>query len=213
MRSQWFIWALAAGVGVFILMIFNYQGKQDSVSLSEIFPDQDREAKTENIEYEFVDAPRKSEPSEAAVVAQPVIPIRPSQPVAPKVVVPSEPLPVRRAPAAQPNIQSVQTTRRAPPAPAPTSVPVRAPASIQSSDTVNAPYTIQIASFKDIESAEVALKGIKAAGHQGYIVSKELAGKGTFYRIYVGQYQTKEEANQKLSEIKQAYSSSFVISP
>jgi cell division septation protein DedD len=239
MRGQWFIWALAAAVGIFVLVIFNYQGQQDSVSLTEIFPDQSgEEDKTENIEYEFVDAPQEPAEVEVPAVAEPPVKVAPkpverrpevaahsvtparSQPVSPPIsqppaavarttspqTVPAKPVPARTVPAAQ-----SASPARVTPSPAPAAQ--SAPTEVIPADSLNTAFTIQVASFKDLPSAEVALKGIKAAGHPAYIVSKDLGAKGTYFRIYVGKYDTKEEANQKLSELKPKYDSSFIISP
>src|SRR5438552_8069510 len=74
MGRQWFMWILIAIIGVSVLVILNYQDKKDSVSLSDIFPEQDKTAKKENIEYEFVDTPKSTVPSEAPAIAQPNLP-------------------------------------------------------------------------------------------------------------------------------------------
>ena len=211
MRGQWFIWALVAAVGIFVLVIFNYQGQQDSLSLSDIFSDYDKESqedKIDNIEYEFVDAPKESIPPNIPVLVSPVEPAPVAKPVSQQL---AQPVPVSKVPDAvkvSPAVSKPVDFGKAT-----SNTPIISKSVIPSADTVNAPFTIQIASFKDRESAEVTLKGIQAAGHSAYVVSKDLGAKGTWYRIYVGKFQTKEEANQKLSEIKPNYSSSFVISP
>jgi cell division septation protein DedD len=237
MRNQWFIWLLVAGVGIFVLFLFNYQNKEDSISLSEIFPDQNKgKADTDNIEYEFVNEP-KAKPAQPA-------PAKPTQPPVKQVQAPvaEEPQPVATAPskpaapalaqAPQPQAVSPKIAEKPktiafgkvnpyesqPESPVQVAKAKPAPQTTQSRPQTQAPaarkgaYTIQIASYLDRRSAEVALKGIQAAGQPAYIASKDLGGgKGTRYRIYIGQYDTKTQANEKLSEVKTKYPGSFVI--
>jgi cell division septation protein DedD len=76
-----------------------------------------------------------------------------------------------------------------------------------------AAYTIQIASFKDKKRAEEALVGIQAKVPSAYIASRDLGEKGVWYRIYAGQFERQNDAEVTLSDIKQNYDSSFIISP
>lgn len=74
-------------------------------------------------------------------------------------------------------------------------------------------YTVQIASFKDKKRADEALVGIKAKVPSAYMASRDLGEKGIWYRIYAGQFEQRSEAEVTLSDIKQNYDSSFIISP
>ena len=243
MRNQWFIWILVAGVGVFVLFVFNYQSKQDSISLTEIFPDQ----KDSDIEYEFVkDGTKEAVPAKTQAMAQP------AQPAQPKVQLPTQSVDqVTSQPQAQSQTQIASAAKTAPsataaapvkrvrqfgkvnewttiseePAPAVKVARAQTPARVESpaqtesaraaspSPRGNVPYTIQISSYNDRQSAEVALKGIQAAGYPAYIGARDLGAKGTKYRIYVGKYQSKAEADQSLSQLKGKYRDSFIISP
>jgi len=74
-------------------------------------------------------------------------------------------------------------------------------------------YTVQIASFKDQKKATEALIKIRAQVPSAYISSRDLGEKGVWYRIYAGQFELRSEAELTLSDIKQTYDSSFIISP
>jgi cell division septation protein DedD len=77
----------------------------------------------------------------------------------------------------------------------------------------NAPFTIQVGSFKTRAAAETSLKRVLEKGYEGYVVSKDLGAQGTWHRIYVGTFQTRSQAEQGLTKIKADYPSSFIISP
>ena len=252
MRNQWFIWILVVAVGVFVLYIFNYQNKQDSVSLTEIFPDKNKD--DADIEYEFVGSEKAKEPVAspaapakvaAAPVAQSAQPAQTARLTQPTLQSQVQSQAKAQEPQAQPHVASSGktaspqaasvkrvrqfgkvnewvTVTEQEPAPAPVakvqsvargaSSPVTVKTESASSRT-NVPFTIQIGSYNDRQSAEVALKGIQAAGYPAYIGTRDLGAKGTKYRIYVGKYQSKAEANQSLSELKGKYRESFIISP
>jgi cell division septation protein DedD len=76
-----------------------------------------------------------------------------------------------------------------------------------------AAYTIQIASFKDKKRAEEALAAIRAKVPSAYVAARDLGSKGTWYRIYAGQFQGRNEAEISLNDIQKNYDSSFIISP
>ncbi len=243
MRNQWFIWVLVAAVGVFVLFIFNYQRKADSVALTEIFPDQ---SKDQDVEYEFVDSKKEAVPAQVSVAVNPQPAVKatpqvaqvPSQTVSPTQTVPAESSTntPSLASAAQANV-SVTTVAKKNAGPKKidfgkvesnaepriesksrtssrvANIPSTVSKSSNLSSRKNVSYTIQVASYNDRQSAEVALRGFQATGQQAYIGTRDLGAKGTKYRIYIGQYQTKSEANEKLSELKPKYQGSFVIAP
>jgi len=86
----------------------------------------------------------------------------------------------------------------------------------QQKDTIDLnkiPFTIQVASFKERKAAESTLATIKAKNYNAYIVTRNLREKGTWHRIYIGRYDTKEEAEENLLQVKADYKNSFIISP
>ena len=76
---------------------------------------------------------------------------------------------------------------------------------------MKANYTVQIASFKEKKSAEKALTDIQIKVPSAYIASRNLGTKGTWYRIYAGQFELRNQAEVALSDIKQNFDSSFII--
>jgi len=74
-------------------------------------------------------------------------------------------------------------------------------------------YTVQMASFKDKKKAEQALIQIRTKVPSAYISTQDLGNKGVWHRIYAGQFKLQSEAEVTLSDIKQNYDSSFIISP
>lgn len=57
-------------------------------------------------------------------------------------------------------------------------------------------YTIQVGSFPKVEEAREQLHAIEALGLEPQLHSAQVKGKGQWFRIYIGQYATKEEADQ-----------------
>ena len=59
-------------------------------------------------------------------------------------------------------------------------------------------YTIQVASFPEKESAQKLLGELKNKKWNAFMESAEIPGKGTYWRVYVGKYSTKEQAQKAL---------------
>lgn len=55
-------------------------------------------------------------------------------------------------------------------------------------------FTLQLSSFKEKVEAQSFLADMKIAGYRAYLVEAEVEGKGTFYRVRFGHYQTYEDA-------------------
>jgi len=72
-------------------------------------------------------------------------------------------------------------------------------------------YSIQVLSSKDRAATEKVLEKIKAKGHSGMIVTKDLGEKGIWHRINVGSFATKKEAEDYLPSVKNDYKDSFII--
>jgi cell division protein FtsN len=63
-------------------------------------------------------------------------------------------------------------------------------------------YTIQVGSFTSLDKAEEAGKLLKAKGLNGQIVVREVGGT-RYYRLRIGPYENKEEAEKFLSWVKE----------
>lgn len=77
----------------------------------------------------------------------------------------------------------------------------------------NFPYTIQIASTRGQKDAERLLANILKKGHAGYIAQRDLGSKGMWYRVYIGRFMSKVEAENHLKKIQKDFPSAFVILP
>lgn len=183
MKNQWPIWMFIFGVIVIVLYTFISQGNNSSIALSEVMS-KDAIDNMPDIEYEFVsDSPAQPVVKEEATI----------KPLA--LTVPEkEPAPINIVKNNSPTIPATTST-----------------ASVNTLS--NVPFTIQVGSYKEKNRAEMALKGMKAAGYPAYIARKDLGSKGVWYRIYVGSFDTKVQAGEYLSQISSKYKNSFIISP
>lgn len=64
-------------------------------------------------------------------------------------------------------------------------------------------FTIQVASFQEMARAEKVSIGLKEKGYQPVISAKELPEKGTWYRVFVGDFYNEEEAKSLLDKLKE----------
>ena len=55
-------------------------------------------------------------------------------------------------------------------------------------------YTLQLSSFKDKAEAEAFLEAVKKKGYDVYLTSAEVEGKGTWWRVRLGTYDSYDEA-------------------
>ncbi len=220
MKNSWLVWVFVVGVVITMLFAFNYQGSQDTVPLSEIFP----ETETYPVDIEFVDSDgtiedvRDSAPTEEVTkvdrslvektrrfeekikpIAKPPIAVMENEQV---VVKKPEPAPV---PA--PVVEKVE---------APKPVPVAAAPEKKSIDVVEmkgTPYTIQVASFKDKAKAQKKVEEVQKKDYSAFLAAKDIKGKGTYYRVYIGKFENKADADQHLTKVKKDYAGSFIITP
>ena len=60
---------------------------------------------------------------------------------------------------------------------------------------------VQVASTKDLKSAKALVGKLKKLGYAGFSVKAVIPDKGTWYRVRVGPYRTKTEADQMRTEL------------
>jgi len=58
----------------------------------------------------------------------------------------------------------------------------------------NGALTIQVASLKDGEAADQIVANLKKAGYPAYLSRRYIAGQGLWFRVRVGQYQSRDQA-------------------
>ncbi len=99
------------------------------------------------------------------------------------------------------------------------SVPVAATVTPAAQPQVQAPaastttaYAIQILASKDLKATEAELQKVKNNGFaDAYIRNAELGDKGTWNRIYVGQFSSMAQAQEALPKVKQKYPQAFIF--
>lgn len=78
-------------------------------------------------------------------------------------------------------------------------------------ETSSLPYSIQIASFQQKEKAESIQKSASAKGYEAVLVTKDLADKGIWYRVYIGKFETNQQAADFLNTLKKDYPQAMII--
>jgi cell division septation protein DedD len=71
-------------------------------------------------------------------------------------------------------------------------------------------FTIQVASFQDKARAELVSEELKKKGYIPVISAKDLGDKGTWYRVWVGDFESEEKARELLKRLKEDYKDSFI---
>jgi DedD protein len=108
--------------------------------------------------------------------------------IEPAAAPPPEPAPAPKPAAEKPAEKTAEKTaeKKKPAAdePAPASKP----------DADNGKFTLQLSAFQDQAEAEAFLATVKGAGYRAYVVSAEVEGKGTFYRVRLGNYNSYDDA-------------------
>jgi DedD protein len=72
-------------------------------------------------------------------------------------------------------------------------------------------FTLQLSSFQDKSEAEAFLDTVKAQGYQAQITQAQVEGKGTFYRVRMGNYRSLDAATSAKSDFEKASSKSASI--
>jgi cell division septation protein DedD len=62
-------------------------------------------------------------------------------------------------------------------------------------------YTIQLSAHQEKQAAEDEVKKLKQNGYAAFIVSSDLPGKGTWYRVRLGSFSKKEAAEKLRKEV------------
>jgi cell division septation protein DedD len=68
------------------------------------------------------------------------------------------------------------------------------PAAAPAADPDAGKFTLQLSSFKDKTEAESFMADMKSAGFKTYVVEADVDGKGTFFRVRVGHYDSYQSA-------------------
>jgi cell division protein FtsN len=73
------------------------------------------------------------------------------------------------------------------------------------------PFTIQVASLRDISAADRMVAELQQKGIHAYKSKAEISGKGTWYRVRVGAYTSKAAADSTLAKLKKKQVQGMVV--
>ncbi|HYA87409.1 MAG TPA: SPOR domain-containing protein [Nitrospirota bacterium] len=72
-------------------------------------------------------------------------------------------------------------------------------------------YTVQVASYPEIQLANDEAKKMRSRGYAAFIVPSEVPGKGTWYRVRLGSFTKKDSAEKLAKEIQAKVGISSII--
>jgi cell division septation protein DedD len=102
---------------------------------------------------------------------------------------------------------ATRTTPAAPPAPA------KAASKPPEGTAGSGAFTLQLGASQNREDAERMVSRLREKGYAPYIVAATVPGKGTFYRVRMGSFATREAADRYLEDFKrETKSEAFVAS-
>ena len=64
------------------------------------------------------------------------------------------------------------------------------------------PYTIQVSAFQDQAQADRMVQRLKSKNYDAYVVKATIPGRGVWYRVRIGQYAQREEAERVAAVLK-----------
>jgi general secretion pathway protein A len=73
---------------------------------------------------------------------------------------------------------------------------------VTGAEEVSHPYSIQIRSYRDNRPAIMDVNQLGKLGYQAFIIKAETPGKGIWYQVMFGKFQTKADAQAMLKKIK-----------
>ena len=83
--------------------------------------------------------------------------------------------------------------------------------SANSTNLENKPFTIQVASLKNLKMADRMVAELKKKGYSARRSIGKIPGKGTWYRVRVGHYKNKTEANRMLERLKKDHMEGIIV--
>ncbi len=93
-----------------------------------------------------------------------------------------------------------------------------APAVVRPSEPIAAaepgeegPYMLQVVSYNNREQADTFAETLRQRGHRAFVMEAELPGRGTYYRVRIGPFQTSGRANRYRSRFEAAEEMSTLV--
>ena len=73
---------------------------------------------------------------------------------------------------------------------------------VVSSSVPGGTYTVQVASTKDARAADQVVKKLQTKGYRAYKTKAEITGKGTWYRVRVGGFGSRSQADKVRAQLQ-----------
>lgn len=93
---------------------------------------------------------------------------------------------------------------KATPAPKPTEKPAATPAATAVAGDANGAWTLQVVSYAERAQAQTMESSLRTRGFDAYTVTAQVPGKGTFHRVRVGRYASREVAEKAAIQLAAA---------
>ena len=84
----------------------------------------------------------------------------------------------------------------------PTAIPPAAAKASTDTTVPTGPFTLQLGASQNRDDAERMVSRLREKGYAPYIVTADVPGKGTFYRVRMGSFATKEAAGRYLEDFR-----------
>ena len=125
----------------------------------------------------------------------------------------AEPLPAKKPPRSIDNkADKKNIAKKPPPKKKSTKPPQKSSSALKSKNRPSVKtYTVQAASVKSARDADRLVAELKKTGFQAYRAIGKVPGKGIWYRVRVGEYQSKASARRTLNKLKKAGLKPIVI--
>lgn len=154
--------------------------KPSPASKKDVAPIESAEMK-DKTKLDFYEAlPKNREDTDMPAIAKPPPPVAAKEP----------------APQKPPEPPATQKVEKSAAAPGPASAPPPAAAA------PGKPYTVQVSAVRTEEEARSLLEKLRQKGYAGYIEPIAIPDKGTWYRVRMGEFPSKEFAGSTLNRLK-----------
>ncbi len=74
-------------------------------------------------------------------------------------------------------------------------------------------YTVQVSAFEEPQAAENLSSHLREKGYRAYTMAKRLPGRGTWYRVRIGRFDTRQEAEEMAAQLERKENLSTFITP
>ncbi len=79
--------------------------------------------------------------------------------------------------------------------------------------TADGSWTLQLSAYQDKAEADRFAADLRGRGYAPFVVEAKVAGKGTWYRVRMGRFPTKDAAGRYLSDFKRETQVDAIVTP